>query len=461
MMADSEGTGSSCQGSDLEWLVFMRPLISGRRAKSMRRKAFLSYVVAGTAVMLCMFAYAGRVLGQEPTKEVLERRQAVESSLLPDVVVIGRPVPSWKIRDRMEHHNVPGLSIAVINDGVIEWAAGYGVKQVRRSDSVTVSTLFQAASISKPVTAAAVLRLAERGVLDLDVDISEYLMSWRLPPNEHTAESPVTLRGLLAHHAGVSVHGFPGYVAGEDVPTAQNVLEGKGNTDPVEVVSVPGEQDRYSGGGYVIAQVLLEDLTGERFPSVMEAEVLGPMGMSNSTYEQPLPERLAAVAAVGHDENGAPIQGRWRTYPELAAAGLWTTPMDLARFLLDLRAAYLGNTEAALEPATVRKMLSKYVGDRGLGFRVEGTGDGLIIYHGGGNRGYRSFSVLYPITGDGAVVMTNAEGGSELRMEVLRAVSRVYGWPDFHPDFRDWSSVYAPLVVLGVTVQTVIVLSIW
>jgi CubicO group peptidase (beta-lactamase class C family) len=371
-----------------------------------------------------------------------------------------QPVPNWAIWDRMEHHRVPGVSIAVLNDGVVAWARGYGLKQAGGSDSVSVSTLFQAASISKPVTAAAILRLAECGVLSLDVDVNEYLKSWQVQPNEFTADSPVTLRGLLAHNAGVTVPGFPGYVAGKDLPTAVDVLSGRGNTDPVELVSVPGERDRYSGGGYTIAQVLLEDLTGKPFHSVMEAEVLDPVGMSESTFEQPLPERLAAVAAVGHGGNGDPIEGRWRTYPEQAAAGLWTTPTDLARFLLDLRAAYLRSTDAVLEPATVREMLSRGPGGRGLGFRVEETGDSLIIYHSGGNKGYRSFMVLYPVTGDGVVVMTNGEGGAELRMEIVRAVSRVYGWPHFEPSVRHWVRIVLLVAGVVLTLLTVIVLTV-
>jgi CubicO group peptidase (beta-lactamase class C family) len=192
----------------------------------------------------------------------------------------------------------------------------------------------------------------------------------------------------------------------------------------------------------------------------MEAEVLGPVGMSESTFDQPLPDQLAAVAAVGHGEDGAPIEGRWHTYPERAAAGLWTTPTELARFLLDLRTTYLGRTDAVLEPATVREMLSRGPDGRGLGFWVEGTGDTLVIGHGGGNKGYRSYMVLYPGTGDGVVVMTNAEGGSELRMEVVRAVSRVYGWPHFGPSVRHWKRIV--LVVAGVVLiaLSVIVLTV-
>ena len=425
----------------------------------MRLAASSSYLFAAIIGVLSLVADVGLVMGQEPSG-ALERQRVVEASLLPSVIAAGQSIPTWSIWDRMEHHRVPGVSIAVINDGVVEWAKGYGVKRAHGSDSISVSTLFQAASISKPVTACAILRLAERGALSLDADVNEYLKSWKVQPNAYTAESPVTLRGLLAHNAGVTVQGFPGYVAGENVPTAVDVLAGKGNTDPVEVRSVPGERCRYSGGGYTIAQVVLEDLTGMPFQSVMKAEVLGPVGMSESTFEQPLPEQLAAAGAVGHGGDGIPMQGRWRTYPEQAAAGLWTTPTELARFLVDLRRAYLGRTDAVLKAATVQEMLSRGLDERGLGFNVAGTGDSLIIYHGGGNKGYRSFMILYPVTGDGVIVMTNAEGGSELRMEVVRAVSRVYGWPHFGPSVRNWVRIVLLVVGVVLIALTVIVLTV-
>ena len=213
----------------------------------MRPASPSSYLFAAIIGVLFLVADVGWVLGQEPSS-ALERQRAVEAGLLPAVVAAREPVPTWGIGDRMEHHRVPGVSIAVINDGVVEWAKGYGLKQAGGPDSVSVTTLFQAASISKPVTAAAILGLAERGVLSLDMDVNEYLRSWQVRPNEYTAESPVTLRGLLAHNAGITVHGFPGYVAGQEVPTAVGVLAGRGNTVPVEVVSVPGERYRYSGG---------------------------------------------------------------------------------------------------------------------------------------------------------------------------------------------------------------------
>ena len=367
---------------------------------------------------------------------VADRQRAVEESLLPAVVVAGDSAPLYSLAARMEHYKVPGMSVAVINDGKVEWAKGYGVKEVGSSDSVTASTRFQAASISKPVAATAALRLVEEGRLELDANVNDELKSWRVPDNAFTAKQPVTLREILSHTAGLTVHGFPGYAAGEKVPSTVDVLDGKGNTDPVRVDTVPGTIWRYSGGGYTVAQLLVHDVTGEPFAAVMKRLVLDPLGMKQSTYEQPLPERLADSAAVAYRSGGKEVEGRWHTYPEQAAAGLWTTPSDLARFALGIRAAYMGEEGAVLKQATAREMLTERMGGYGLGVAVEGAGDSLRFSHGGANEGYRAFFVLHPSTGDGVAIMTNSDAGAALYMEVVRAVARVYDWPDFRPETR-------------------------
>lgn len=372
----------------------------------------------------------------QASDSVAGRQRAVEEGLLPAVVVAGDSVPTYSITARMEHYKVPGISIAVINDGKIEWARGYGVKRIGTTDSVTAATRFQAASISKPVAATAALRLVEEGRLKLDADVNDQLKSWHVPENEFTAKQPVTLREILSHTAGLTVHGFPGYAAGEKVPSAVDVLDGKGNTDPVRVDTVPGTLWRYSGGGYTIAQVLMHDVTGEPFATVMKRLVLDPLGMDQSTYMQPLPEQLADSAAVAYRADGKPVEGQWHTYPEQAAAGLWTTPSDLARFALGIRAAYLGEDGAILKQATAREMLKERMGGYGLGVAVEGAGDSLQFSHGGANEGYRAFFVLHPATGDGVAVMTDSDAGAALYMEVVRAVAHVYGWPDFEPETR-------------------------
>lgn len=367
---------------------------------------------------------------------IADRQHAVEAGLLPPVVVEGESDPGYSIYEGMRRDSVPGVSIAVINDGDVEWAKGYGVTQAGREDSVVASTRFQAASISKPVAATAMLRLVEDGQYALDENVNHWLRSWRVPENEHTAQRPVTLRRLLSHTAGLTVHGFPGYPSDEPVPTAVEVLEGAGNTDPVRTDTLPGAIFRYSGGGYTVAQVLTQDVTGNPFDAVMEREVLDPLGMYRSTYQQPLPKHLAHSAAVAHRDDGTPLEGQWHTYPEQAAAGLWTTPLDLARFALGIRAAYRGEPGAILQQPTAQDMLSRHMEDRGLGLEVSGRGDRLRFSHGGANAGYRAYLVLYPATGDGVAVMTNSDGGGSLRLDVVRAVASVYGWPDYQPETR-------------------------
>jgi CubicO group peptidase (beta-lactamase class C family) len=286
----------------------------------------------------------------------------------------------------------------------------------------------------------------EEGKLKLDANVNDQLKSWRVPDNKFTEKQPVTLGEILSHTAGLTVHGFPGYAAGAKVPSAVGVLDGKGNTDPVRVDTVPGTVWRYSGGGYTVAQVLMQDVTGEPFATVMKRLVLDPLGMEQSTYVQPLPEQLADSAAVAYRSNGNAVEGQWHTYPEQAAAGLWTTPSDLGRFALGIRAAYLGEVGALLKQATARRMLTERKGGYGLGVAVEGSGDSLRFSHGGANEGYRAFFVLYPATGDGIAVMTNSDAGAALYMEVVRAVAHVYGWPDFEPETRTVVQV-APDVV--------------
>src|SRR5215471_10327430 len=220
----------------------------------------------------------------------------VESGLRPPVLIEGDK--TWSIEERMRFYGVSGVSIAVIRDSKIEWAKGYGLADVETKQAVTPSTLFQAGSISNPVSAMGALVLVEDGKLKLDADINGYLKSWKVPGNEHTAKSPVTLERLLSHTAGLTVHGLPGYAAGATIPTVPQVLDGAppANTAPVRVDLDPGTQYRYSGGGYTIAQLAMVDVTGQTFPALMQRLVLGPLGMKESTFDQPLPAALVPAA---------------------------------------------------------------------------------------------------------------------------------------------------------------------
>jgi CubicO group peptidase (beta-lactamase class C family) len=310
------------------------------------------------------------------------------------------------------------VGVAVINDWKVEWARGYG--------AATRDTLFQAASVSKPVTALAVMRLVEEGKLDLDQNVNQRLVGWKVAENEFTKKEKVTLRRLLSHSAGLAVHGFPGYVRGEQVPTLVQVLNGKepANTDPVQVDLVPGSRWRYSGGGYCVVQKLLVDVTGKKFPTLMRELVLDRLGMKDSTYEQPLPQKLENRAATGLLITGIPMEGKWHTYPEMAAAGLWTTPEDLARFVVELL-----KPGRVLSKETTRKMLTVVKGGYGLGISVQGKGESLLISHGGNNAGFSCFLVGFTRTGQGAVVMTNSDAGNPVIQEILQRLAKEYGWP--------------------------------
>ena len=363
------------------------------------------------------------------------RMASVLQGLRPRVEIAGRPI-RWTIEERMAHHGVPGLSIAVIKNGEIAWVRGAGVKEAGRSDPVTPATLFQAASISKPVTATAMLRLVERGTLDLDADVNRYLTSWKVPENRFTAAEKVTLRRIASHNAGLTVSGFPGYTPGAPLPTVAQVLAGAppANTKPVVVDTFPGAIGRYSGGGTTVMQQLLTDVTGESFPELMRRLVLEPAGMKRSTYEQPLPPSLAHEAARGHNGKGEVVPGGWHLYPEQAAAGLWTTPTDLAKWAIAIADAWAGRSSELLSHETARQMLTVQKDGFGLGPQVRGGKRELNFGHGGSNNGFRAVVRMFPETGAGVVIMTNGgDAGEPLMMEVLRAVAAEYGWPDYAP----------------------------
>jgi len=362
------------------------------------------------------------------------RAARVEKGLLPGIVIAGRPLPVRSLVDRMSALKTPGVGVAVINGGAIEWAKGYGVTETGGHTPVTPQTLFQAASLSKPVAALAALRLVEQGKLALDQDVNERLTSWKVPENEFTKGEKVTLRRLLSHSAGLTVSGFPGYSADAPVPALVQVLDGQkpANTAAIRADVVPGTIWRYSGGGYTVMQQLLMDVTGRPFPPLLADVVLQPIGMKDSTYEQPLPEARRATAAGGHLTDGGLLPGRYHTYPEMAAAGLWTTPTDLARFLIEIQQALQGRSKL-LTPAMARQMVTVQKGSYGLGLGLTGSGPWATFGHGGSNEGFKCQMTAFVESGRGAVVMTNGDQGGRLAGEILRAVAVEYDWPSRRP----------------------------
>jgi len=360
--------------------------------------------------------------------------QAVEDNLLTAVSIHGIPKKPYNLLDRMKYFHVPGVSIAVINNANIEWARGYGGLEMNGDQAVSPETLFQAASISKPVSAMLVLRLVEQGKLDLDIDVNKYLSSWQIPENEFTEKNKVTLRGILSHTAGLTVHGFQGYGFEAEVPSLSQILNGESpaNSAPVRVDVVPGSMFRYSGGGYTVMQQILEDISDKALDELLQTEILDKLHMHSSTFEQPLPMQLREKAATGHVGAGIPIKGKWHTYPEKAAAGLWTTPTDLAEFAIEIMKSCDNRSNKILSASMAETMLTAVQEDYGLGLAVKKVGHNIIRFgHGGGNEGFRCYVAAYTGIEKGAVVMANSDNGDHIMMEIVRSISSVYEWSDF------------------------------
>jgi CubicO group peptidase (beta-lactamase class C family) len=345
---------------------------------------------------------------------------------------------AYTLDERMRQLFTPGLSLAIVDDSELLWSGGFGVGKRGGGNAVTADTLFQAASISKPVFALAIMRLVKRGVVDLDADVNQYLSSWRVPENRGW-QPRLTLRQLLSHTAGTTEHGFAGYPASGPWPALTDVLNGvpPANSGSIAVDLLPGLQARYSGGGTTIAQQVVADVLRRPFPDVMRELVLDPLHMARSTYEQPLPAHIAAGAAVAHAWDGAPLDGGWHVYPEMAAAGLWTTAAELAKLLVEL-ARILRGVESALglDRDTLSSMLRPQLPDQrdgenywGVGWACGGKGDAFHFGHGGRNEGYVGAINLFPVRGQGAVVLLNSNRGFPLRDEIVAAISRQYQWP--------------------------------
>jgi CubicO group peptidase (beta-lactamase class C family) len=308
------------------------------------------------------------------------------------------------------------------------------VKDADTAEKVTTDTIFQAASISKPVAAMVALKKVEEGKISLDENINNKLVSWKLPDNEFTAKKKVTLANLLSHTAGTTVHGFPGYAVSEKLPTPQQVLDGVSptNTAPVRVNLEPGTKFRYSGGGITIAQLALMDIEKKSYPEIAQETVLGPLGMTSSTYNQPLSPEWRKKAASGHRTDGRPIEGKIHVYPEMAAAGLWTTPSDLAKFAIETQLALAGRSNKVLKKESVEKMTTAFQDGVAHGFFIEPHGKTIYFGHGGANEGFRCELVVSRDKGYGVAVMVNSDNGQIVR-EVIRAVAQEYGWDEFLP----------------------------
>jgi CubicO group peptidase (beta-lactamase class C family) len=346
------------------------------------------------------------------------------------------------IRERMAFYRARALSLAVIDSFDIVAARAYSASETDGAAVVDTSTLFQAASISKPVTAMAVMKLVEQEKLALDEAVNDRLTSWKIPSNQFTESREVTARQLLSHTAGATVHGFPGYEPGRPLPELLQVLDGlpPANTEAIRIDAVPGTAWRYSGGGFTILQQLLVDVFQKSFPALMREVVLDPLAMAESTFYQPLPENFRERAAPGGLASGEVLPGMFRIHPEMAAAGLWTTPSDLARFAIELQLSTLDRSDRVLSQARSSLMmtpqrvlptdLAAFLGSHsGLGIFLNGEERSRWFSHAGGNAGYVAYMIA-DFSGHGAVIMTSSEAVS-LVVEILSAIAREYHWRDF------------------------------
>ncbi len=332
----------------------------------------------------------------------------------------------------LEQAGVPGLSVAVIQDYQIHWAKAYGVADVETGRTATAETLFQAASISKPVAAMASLKAVQDGKFGLHDDVNEILTSWHLDGEGMTVRRPVTPAALMSHTSGLGdAFGFPGYAPGDPLPTTIEILEGAApsNVQRIFMEREPGEAFEYSGGGVTLQQLVLRDVRQQPFARIMREHVLDPLAMRHSTYEQPLPAEWAATAARAHSDDGQAMGPKWHVYPELAAAGLWTTPSDLARFAIEVQQSIRGESNRVLDLPHARRMVTPVgVGPYAIGFSIQQDGQGWYFSHGGANWGFRATLVAHISKGYGVAVMTNSESGGKVINELLKRVQRAYAW---------------------------------
>ena len=401
----------------------------------------------------------------ENFSEHLERIERVENGLPP--ISLGRnQLPlQLTLQKLMELYRIPGLSVAVIDNFEIAWAKGYGVIEAGRSNSVTTETMFQAGSVSKPVAAVGALFLAERGKLLLDEDVNQKLTTWKVPENEFTKEQKVTLRRILSHTAGLTVHFFPGYAVDSELPTLVQILRGEApaNTDPIRVDFVPGARWRYSGGGVIVEQQLMMDVTAKQFPVLMREAVFDKIGMDHSSFEQPLAPQYLELAASGTSWNGNVVPGKWHVYPEMAAAGLWTTPTDLAKLAIEISLSRQGKSNRILSPAGAHEMLTSqgesvtefalgnenYPDQMGLGFFLGDQTRPDLFGHIGDDEGFQAMLIMDSNSGKGAAIMANSQLGILLGDYLIENIAREYGWKNHVSPHRPRLGADAILIAIA------------
>lgn len=386
------------------------------------------YLAAFAATALFGLPFASARAAKPPATPAW---QAFEHNLRPGVLGPGQALPHWTLRERMKHYGVPGVAVAILHDGHVVYAGGFGVRVAGTRRKVDADTLFSVGSISKVVTAAITLRLASEGRLDIQRDIDDYLTSWHLPADPKFPHAAINLRMLMSHTSGLGVHGFADFAPGAALPTLTQTLDGQSpaKNRPVRLLYAPGTHMLYSGGGVTVEQQVIDDVTGQPFETVARQQVFAPLGMRRSTFANPLPSTHVNVAHA-HDAHGRPVAlpRGWQAFPQQAASGLWTDAHDLGRFVAALIRTYQGRASFLPRPVAIDMMTEVAPGWHGLGPRLGGAGATRFFHHGGANDSYRAWIEGHLASGNGLVVLTNGARGAALAQEIRNAVADTAHW---------------------------------
>ncbi len=344
-------------------------------------------------------------------------------------------ISKYSIIDRMKFYKIPSVSIAVINNGKIEWTKTYGYADIETKRLANTTTLYQVASITKSVNGLGIMKLVQDGKLTLTKDIRNYLKSWTFPDNELSKNKLITLKNLLSHTAGLSVHGFIGYSTSDSIPTINQILNGErpANNESIKPIYPINEHFEYSGGGYSVIRKILDDNISSNYDSLMQAVVLKPLKITNSTFSQPLLTQYKNYA-YGSDKEMQPLKGNYYIYPEQSAGGLWSTATDIAKFVLSIQNDLKGSPNSLIDKHLSDEMLTPVLNNYALGFGVVQKSGEKYFWHEGENYGYNSIYYGSFTTGKGVVILTNGypSNGQPFIQELLNSVATAYSWKDFY-----------------------------
>ncbi|WP_209912304.1 serine hydrolase domain-containing protein [Chryseobacterium jejuense] len=315
-----------------------------------------------------------------------------------------------------QNNHVPGVAIAVIQNGKVLWTQCIGLADMESKKPITTETIFNVGSVSKMVSAWGLIQLSEKGLVTLDESVDPFLVRWKLPVSQYDI-SKVTLRRILSHTAGLSVHGYGGSEQGTPLLSLEESLSGKTkrNGESVRLISEPGTKWEYSGGGYTLAQLLLEERTKEKFSDYMKKNVFEPLGLNHTHYEWT--EEMMTSSATAYDASGKPIKNR--IFTEQAAAGLQTTILDLAHFA-ELSITSDSKQLNKVLKSTNLQLMEKPVlpfsdqGKSGLGYRFMNYEGFETIGHTGENEGWSAGVFMHLPTKSGIVILCNSSNGDRV-----------------------------------------------